>query len=390
MKKIISIIISVSMVISVIVAINLSASAASSKTVSGTFNYSNAAQVLELVNEQRTANGLSKLIMTEDLTESAMLRAAEITVSFSHTRPNGDSCYTAFNYTSAAGENIAYGQSSAAAVMDGWMNSSGHRANILSSSFTKMGIGCFVYNGRLYWVQVFSGGKGISYVPSGTKDVTVDVSLVSGVDTTVSANSALSTTKATTSAATTAKETTAAVQDTTAKETTAADKTTAAQETTTSKVTTTAKPSTTVKETTTSKPSSTVNQTTAANQTTAPKPSASTNTSAAAKPTTNTSSAVITVPCTTRISCISAESKGFTVKWAMQSSAEGYQIRYGTLCNMLNAKTVTITDSTKVSETISDLKANKKYYVQVRTYKTVDGKKYYSSWSAKKSVTTKC
>ena len=55
------------------------------------------------------------------------------------------------------GENIAYGQSSPEAVMNAWMNSSGHRANILNADFDKIGVGVVRSGGRLYWVQLFAG-----------------------------------------------------------------------------------------------------------------------------------------------------------------------------------------------------------------------------------------
>ena len=226
MKKTISKIISATIIISAIFTYAFSAFGADYKTVSGTFNYSYASEVLELVNKERTANGLKALTMTESLTDGAMLRAVETTVSFSHTRPNGESCFTAFEWISAAGENIAYGQKSPEQVMQGWMNSSGHRANILNSSFTTIGIGCFEYGGRLYWSQAFSGGKGTAYNPSGSKSATVEVSLKSGVQSKVVSNISTtfstSTTKQTTSKSTTAKSTTKAATQTTAKSTTKA------------------------------------------------------------------------------------------------------------------------------------------------------------------------
>ena len=161
------------------------ASAADFRTVSGKFNYSYASEVLTLVNEERENAGLKPVTMTKSLTDGAMKRAAETAVSFSHTRPNGEQCFTAFTWTRAAGENIACGQRNPKEVMNGWMNSSGHRANILNSSFTTIGIGCFIYKGILYWSQAFSGGSGQSYAPSGERDVKVDVSLVSGTDSVV-------------------------------------------------------------------------------------------------------------------------------------------------------------------------------------------------------------
>jgi uncharacterized protein YkwD len=56
----------------------------------------------------------------------------------------------------SAGENIAYGQKTPEAVMNAWMNSSGHRANILKNGFGKVGIGVYKVNGVLYWTQLFT------------------------------------------------------------------------------------------------------------------------------------------------------------------------------------------------------------------------------------------
>ena len=114
-------------------------------------NSSYAAQVVSLVNAERAKQGLPALIVSTTVQQAAQTRAGELKSSFSHTRPNGASCFTALteagvSYT-RAGENIAYGQSSPEAVVQSWMNSSGHRANILSSSFTTIGIGCTVVNG---------------------------------------------------------------------------------------------------------------------------------------------------------------------------------------------------------------------------------------------------
>ena len=92
--------------------------------------------------------------------QAAQTRAGELQTSFSHTRPSGASCCTALteagvSYT-RAGENIAYGQSTPEAVVQSWMSSSSHRANILSSSFTTIGVGCTVVNGTAYWAQLFT------------------------------------------------------------------------------------------------------------------------------------------------------------------------------------------------------------------------------------------
>lgn len=96
----------------------------------------------------------------------------------------------------------------------------------------------------------------------------------------------------------------------------------------------------------------------------------------------------------TSISKVSAEAEGFTVKWKRQSSqTSGYQIQYSAKSNFKGAKTITIRNNRTTSKTISNLKAKKKYYVRVRTYKKVKvngkSKSLYSAWSKKKSVTVK-
>lgn len=163
--------------------------AATYTTVSGTFRYGYAQDVLKIVNQQRQANGRSKVVMTKDLTDAAMKRAAELAVSFSHTRPNGQSCSTAFKWSTRWGENINWGPTTPAAVMNSWMNSSGHRANILSNKFTSIGIGCFVKDGTYYWVQVFNGDSGTSDGRSGNQSAKVNVSRTPGVDSIVTINS---------------------------------------------------------------------------------------------------------------------------------------------------------------------------------------------------------
>ncbi len=100
------------------------------------------------------------------------------------------------------------------------------------------------------------------------------------------------------------------------------------------------------------------------------------------------------IPKGTKISKVKAAKKGFTVTWKKQKvQTSGYQIQYATNSKFKNAKTVTVKKNTDTSEKITKLKAKKKYYVRVRTYKTVKvngkSKKIYSAWSAKKVVTTK-
>lgn len=120
-----------------------------------------AAEVVRLVNIERAKEGLSALTMDERLCQAALIRAAEIGKYFSHTRPDGTSCFTVLKELgisySYCGENIAGGQRTPAAVVEGWMNSPGHRANIMSANFSKIGVGYLPSGGYgTSWVQLFT------------------------------------------------------------------------------------------------------------------------------------------------------------------------------------------------------------------------------------------
>ncbi len=125
------------------------------------FNAAYEDEVIRLVNAERAKYGLSALQKDEGAAAAAHIRAKEIVQSFSHTRPDGSSCFTAAKEAGVtyktAGENIASGYSDPQQVVNGWMNSEGHRKNILSASFTKIGTGCYSSGGVLYWTQFFIG-----------------------------------------------------------------------------------------------------------------------------------------------------------------------------------------------------------------------------------------
>ena len=111
---------------------------------------------LELVNKARAAQGVDALTLDPDLCKAAAIRAEELGTYFSHDRPNGASCFTGFvdvgiKSYHAAGENIASRYADANAVMNGWMNSPGHRANILSEDYSRIGIA----RSGSAWVQLF-------------------------------------------------------------------------------------------------------------------------------------------------------------------------------------------------------------------------------------------
>lgn len=116
--------------------------------------------VVRLTNEERVKAGLPALAYNNVLEEGAMIRAQEIIVNFSHTRPDGSKFYSVFDGSyafSAMGENLAAGFNTAASVVDGWMNSEVHRANILKEVYTQIGIGIKKdEEGRIYWVQIFA------------------------------------------------------------------------------------------------------------------------------------------------------------------------------------------------------------------------------------------
>ena len=119
----------------------------------GYLNYDMAYQVLDLVNAERRNAGLNELKMDASLLDSAMHRAAETSLYFEHQRPNGQECFSIDPKMYA--ENIAAGPTNAQMVMESWMESEGHRANILDSSMKSIGIGCFQFQGIYYWTQCF-------------------------------------------------------------------------------------------------------------------------------------------------------------------------------------------------------------------------------------------
>lgn len=111
--------------------------------------------VIDMINRHRVAEGLDVLSYSPELSAAADIRAKEIVSNFSHTRPDGSLWYTAGS--DIMGENIAKGYSTANSVVNGWMNSEGHRKNILTKGYTKTGVGCCYDSATdtYYWVQLF-------------------------------------------------------------------------------------------------------------------------------------------------------------------------------------------------------------------------------------------
>ena len=120
-------------------------------------------EVLRLVNLERAKVGAAPLKFADDLAASALVRARELPLKFSHTRPNGSSCFTAMPQTAGQhilGENLAGGQITPKQVVQAWMDSKSHRDNILNKEFKEIGI-AYYYKANTkykhYWVQHFRG-----------------------------------------------------------------------------------------------------------------------------------------------------------------------------------------------------------------------------------------
>ena len=124
--------------------------------VDGYYDQDTAYALLAKVNEIRAEYGLNPLSWDNTLTEVAKVRAKEASICWSHYRPDG-SMYTTVCPTRAEGENLAKYYFNVDDVIDAWMNSPGHRENILRSQFTSVGISCYkTSDGGCFWAQSFT------------------------------------------------------------------------------------------------------------------------------------------------------------------------------------------------------------------------------------------
>ncbi len=119
-----------------------------------------AAEVLRLVNEERAKAGCNAVAANSSLADLASAFSEDMAERgfFDHTDPDGSSPWdraAKAGITNLGGENIARGQADAAAVMDAWMNSPGHRANILNCDFKTLGVGVHMASGGPWWTQNF-------------------------------------------------------------------------------------------------------------------------------------------------------------------------------------------------------------------------------------------
>ena len=153
-------------------AVHLDRPVQGSSSVSASIQSSSAAsEVVRMTNSARSQNGYATLVEDGALSDAAAVRAREIARSFSHTRPSGASFSSALSESGVsylrAGENIASGQTSASEVVNAWMNSPGHRANILNSSYSRIGSASVNIDGTLYWVRFSRSDGGRQAQPSG-------------------------------------------------------------------------------------------------------------------------------------------------------------------------------------------------------------------------------
>lgn len=128
-----------------------------------TYDGSFTSEVLRLVNIERANANLAPLGTSNALNQAAQVRANELIQLFAHERPDGRSIWTVLDECGisrrTSGENIAVGQTTPAQVVEGWMNSPGHRANILNANFTQLGVGYAKTNTgyKHHWAQMFIG-----------------------------------------------------------------------------------------------------------------------------------------------------------------------------------------------------------------------------------------
>ena len=141
----------------------------------GYADYDKAYEVLDAINRERSKRGVATLSMDQALMDAAMIRAAETVLYFEHARPNG-SKWNSVN-SKVNGENLGKGTNSVSRIMSLWMDSPGHKENIVRSRFRSVGVACFECNGTSYWVQLYGSGgsEGAEKPENGNISVGIDL-----------------------------------------------------------------------------------------------------------------------------------------------------------------------------------------------------------------------
>lgn len=119
----------------------------------GTYDENLAREAFDLVNQIRADNGLGTLSWDSGLVSPAKVRAAEASIKWSHTRPDGSAWYTVSG--NVQGENLAKGYNTAQDAVNAWMASQGHKENILRGSFTRSAVAFFNTDNGWFWCQAF-------------------------------------------------------------------------------------------------------------------------------------------------------------------------------------------------------------------------------------------
>lgn len=361
------------------------------------YKMTDARKILDLINQARTEanaealDGISSrspLVIDKDLEQVAMLRAAEIAVAFSHTRLDGSSCFSIYPATAGSkGENIAAGSSTYTATHNQWYSErqdylnqtagavTGHYTNMIKSGYTRVGIaGCYVKTNdtvgyRYYWVECFGNGVADSSLTA-PNDSQTTVALTAtrshlnslGLSVEQVQDKVTTGSEATTEGDTTESKTT---ENKTTEEVTTEGKTT--ENKTTEKAATESK---TTEE--------------AISENKATEKATSENSEASSQ---NTDAVTVTLkkPAIKKLKNIKGGKCKVLIKKKI-AGADGYQIRYSKNKNMKSSKHIKLSRNSILTRTIKGLKKGKKYYIQVRSFKKVNGKMYYSGWSGKKPV----
>lgn len=157
---------------------SITAYAESGVLLHGSFNFDYSNEVVERINDYRVKHGLNKLKYDFSLVEPAMIRAAELSVNFSHTRPNSKQWSTVMDWEGSIAENIAKGFATPKDSTDGYYNSESHRANMLGD-YTRVGVGVFFDdNGMGYWTHLFTGGAvKETYKEKGKRSVNINIAV---------------------------------------------------------------------------------------------------------------------------------------------------------------------------------------------------------------------
>ena len=138
-------------------------------------DYDKAYDVLDRINSERSKRGIGTLSMDQTLMDAAYTRAVETVIYFEHARPNGGVWHSVDGKVD--GENLGKGTGNSAKIMKLWMESPGHRENIVRSEFDSIGVSCIEYEGTHYWVQLFSrsGSDGAERQSNGEVSLPLDL-----------------------------------------------------------------------------------------------------------------------------------------------------------------------------------------------------------------------